>query len=156
MGVEGIFTDNRAGPDALHEFVLTDELAGGLNQNFDDVECAPADGDRHPSRAQLTAGDIDLPVACLIQQSILSGHFASSQKFFRFFQKLPGAATLVRPRTECQVRFRRTKQVQKRWLTEARVAARPDQPRLDFDMPDGVGGGERSDREKPPAKTNMP
>jgi hypothetical protein len=91
VGVEGIFPDNHASPDAPHEFILADEVAGRLNQNFDDVECTLADGDPHSSRAQLTAGEIDLPFACLIQQSILSSHFARLLKdfsdFFRNWQR---------------------------------------------------------------------
>jgi hypothetical protein len=41
VNVKRVFHDDRAGPDAVHQLVFGDKLAGRLSQNFDYLEGAP-------------------------------------------------------------------------------------------------------------------
>ena len=43
MNLQRVFRDNRAWPDAIHQLVFSDSLAGRPGENFDDLESAPAD-----------------------------------------------------------------------------------------------------------------
>jgi hypothetical protein len=64
-----IVLDNRARPYVTREIVFGDELAGRVNQNFDDVERATADRDGNSTGPQFTASKIDLPLTRPVYQS---------------------------------------------------------------------------------------
>jgi hypothetical protein len=89
MNLERIVLDYRARPYALHEIILGDEFAGCLNQYLDDLERAAADGDQVSPHAQLTAREIDLPLATLVYWgSVLCRlHAAPLLRFLRLVQK---------------------------------------------------------------------
>ncbi len=59
--MQGVFLDDCAGPDAVDEVVLVDELAARLDQNLQDLERAASDRNGDASRPQLAPVKIDFP-----------------------------------------------------------------------------------------------
>src|ERR1700738_2946614 len=49
-------------PDAPHQVILADELAGRLNQNADDFKRAVADRNRHAIRPEFALAEVYLPL----------------------------------------------------------------------------------------------
>src|SRR5262249_535265 len=70
VDLQGVLFDDRAGPDAVHQIVLGDELAVGLHQFGNDVEGAATERHRHPARTQFTAREVDLPPIRAIDRSV--------------------------------------------------------------------------------------
>jgi hypothetical protein len=60
VNVERTFFDDRARPYPAYKVVLGNKLAGGLNQSFDDLECAVSYRDRYPPtcRQELADGSL--------------------------------------------------------------------------------------------------
>jgi hypothetical protein len=58
--MERTFHDNGAGPDAAHQLVFGDEFTGRLDQDFDDLEGAPANRHRRSKYTKFPALEIDL------------------------------------------------------------------------------------------------
>jgi hypothetical protein len=66
--LQRVFFDDRAVPDAIHELILGDELARRPHQGFNNLEGAPADGDRLAADPQLAPGEVYFPTAGLVNQ----------------------------------------------------------------------------------------
>ena len=63
MNLQRVFHDDRAGPDAVHQFVFGDELAGRSGENLDDLESAPANRHGRPKDPEFAASEVDLALA---------------------------------------------------------------------------------------------
>ena len=75
VNVKRALHDDGAGPDAVDQLVLGDELAGRLRQNLDDFEGATADRHRRSEHPKLAAREVDLAIARRENGSnALSGH----------------------------------------------------------------------------------
>src|SRR5208282_1554129 len=73
--VQRVFRDDRARPDAIYQFVLGDEFARRLSQNFDDLESPPTHGHWTIKDAEFAAHGVDLARARgVIRSSGLRGH----------------------------------------------------------------------------------
>ena len=70
MDLESVFPDDRAGPDAIHQFVFGDEIAGRVDQDLDNLERATPDGDGNAACPQFTARKIDLVLTRLVNWSV--------------------------------------------------------------------------------------
>jgi hypothetical protein len=73
MKLESVVLHRRARPNAIHEVVLGDELAGRLNQNLDDLERATADRDGNPTRSQLAASERIRDLNDTLRRSFVGG-----------------------------------------------------------------------------------
>ena len=60
MNMQCIFRDDRAWPDAIHQLIFGDDLAGRPGENFDDLESAPADRHGRAKDPEFAAGKVDL------------------------------------------------------------------------------------------------
>ena len=75
VNVKGIFPDDGARPDALHQIIFCDELTSRLGQDFDDLERAVAEGYGRAARPKLTSAEIDFPWLARVDQIwSCSGH----------------------------------------------------------------------------------
>ena len=63
MNLERVFHDDGARPDAVHQLVFGDKLAGRPNQNFDYFKGTPTNRDGRSGNPKLAACEIDLAVA---------------------------------------------------------------------------------------------
>ena len=60
MNMEGAIHDDRAGPDAVHQFVFGDEFTGRAGEHFDDLESPSANRHRRTKNPKFTAIEVDL------------------------------------------------------------------------------------------------
>ena len=68
MNLQRVFRDNRTWPDAIHQFVFGDDLAGRPGENFDDLESASANRHGRPKDPEFAAGKVDLALARGVNQ----------------------------------------------------------------------------------------
>ena len=75
VNLKRVFHDYRAGPDAMHQLVLCDELAGRSGENFDYLEGPPTNRHWRSENPKFAAGKVNLALARRVDQSIAgSGH----------------------------------------------------------------------------------
>ena len=63
MHMEGIFSDDRAWPDAIQELLFGHELARRTGKNFDDLKCSSTDRYERAADPKFAAGKVDLALA---------------------------------------------------------------------------------------------
>jgi hypothetical protein len=59
MNVQRVVGDDRARPDAVHQLVFADDLAGRAGEHLDDLESAAAYGDGGAEDAEFAARQVD-------------------------------------------------------------------------------------------------
>src|SRR5215471_2808203 len=63
VNLKCVFHDNGAGPDAVHQLVFADEFTGGLGQNLEYLEGAPANWYGRSKNAKFAASTVNLALA---------------------------------------------------------------------------------------------
>src|SRR5262249_11304646 len=69
MNLERVLRDDRARPDAAHQLVLGDELAGRSCQHFDHLESPPANRNGGAENPKLATREINLAIAGSVDRS---------------------------------------------------------------------------------------
>jgi hypothetical protein len=70
MNAQGVFRDDSAWPDAVHQFDFGDKVAARLGQNFEYLKGTPANRDRRSKNPKFAAGKVNLAFARRVNRSI--------------------------------------------------------------------------------------
>jgi hypothetical protein len=63
VSVKSVFLDFRARPYGAHKVDFGDEPAGRLHKDFDDLECAAAEGIRDAPQPEFSTTKVNIPIA---------------------------------------------------------------------------------------------
>jgi hypothetical protein len=70
VNLKGVVTDDDAGPHALHDLVLGDEVASRPDEESEDVEGALADGTGDTVHQELAAFEVNFHAPRLVHQPL--------------------------------------------------------------------------------------